>query len=162
MEPDHVVVTNLLYRYAELVDLGDFEGVGRLLADAVVTVEGVPGVQRGATTIQSVLEGWTRRYPDGTPRTAHVLTNPIVEVDDERGTATIRSRYTVFQQTDELALQPIIAGRYHDRFEKVDGEWRFAARHLFTDLQGDLGHHLLQGLPPASPVPGAQGSAHQT
>jgi len=147
MEPDHVAVTNLLYRYAELVDLGDFEGVGRLLDHAVVTVEGVPGEQRGGAVIQSVLEGWTRRYADGTPRTTHVLSNPIVEVDAAAGTATIRSKYTVFQQTDEVALQPIIAGRYHDRFERVDGRWRFAARHLFTDLTGDLGHHLLQQLP---------------
>jgi 3-phenylpropionate/cinnamic acid dioxygenase small subunit len=147
MEPDHVAVTNLLYRYAELVDLGDFEGVGRLLADAVVTVEGVAGEQRGAATIQAVLEGWTRRYDDGTPRTTHVLTNPIVEVDQEAGTATIRSKYTVFQQVDDLALQPIIAGRYHDRFARTDDGWRFVARHLSTDLTGDLGHHLLQALP---------------
>jgi len=147
MEPDHVAVTNLLYRYAELVDLGDFEGVGRLLADAVITVEGVPGEQRGAATVQAVLEGWTRRYDDGTPRTAHVLTNPIIEVDEQAGTATIRSKYTVFQQVDDLALQPIIAGRYHDRFARTDDGWRFVARHLSTDLTGDLSRHLLQSLP---------------
>jgi 3-phenylpropionate/cinnamic acid dioxygenase small subunit len=147
MEPDHVAVTNLLYRYAELVDLGDFEGVGRLLDGAVITVEGVEGEQRGAATIQAVLEGWTRRYADGTPRTTHVLTNPIVEVDAEAGTATIRSKYTVFQQVDDLPLQPIIAGRYHDRFARSDDGWRFVARHLSTDLYGDLSRHLLQQLP---------------
>jgi 3-phenylpropionate/cinnamic acid dioxygenase small subunit len=147
MEPHHVAVTNLLYHYAELVDLGDFEGVGRLLSDAVVTVEGVAGEQRGAATIQAVLEGWTRRYEDGTPRTTHVLTNPIVEVDEEAGTATIRSKYTVFQQVDDFPLQPIIAGRYHDQFAHTAEGWRFVARHLSTDLTGDLGHHLLQALP---------------
>ncbi len=147
MEPDHVALTNLLYRYAELVDLGDFEGVGRLLADAVITVEGVDGEQRSAATIQGVLETWTRRYPDGTPHTTHVLTNPIVEVDDDRRSATVRSKYTVFQQTEGLALQPIIAGRYHDRFERGDDGWRFVARHLYTDLTGDLSHHLMQALP---------------
>jgi 3-phenylpropionate/cinnamic acid dioxygenase small subunit len=145
MEPDHIAVTNLLYRYAELVDLGDFEGVGRLLADVVITVEGVDGEQRGAPMIQSVLEGWTRRYADGTPRTSHVLSNPIVEVDGDA--ATIRSKYTVFQQVDDLSLQPIIAGRYHDRFERTGDGWRFVARHLTTDLTGDLSHHLLQSLP---------------
>jgi len=149
MEPDHVAVLNLLHRYAELVDLGDFAGVGRLLDDAVVTVEGVPGEQRGGATIQAVLEGWTRRYADGTPRTTHVLTNPIVEVDAEAGTASIRSKYTVFQQVDDLALQPIIAGRYHDRFARSDDGWRFVARHLYTDLTGDLSRHLLQPLPPS-------------
>jgi 3-phenylpropionate/cinnamic acid dioxygenase small subunit len=147
MEPDHIALTNLLYRYAELIDRGDFEGVGQLLADAVITVEGIAGEQRGSATIQTVLETWTRRYPDGTPRTRHVLTNPIVEVDADAGTGTIRSSFLVLQQTADLALQPIIVGRYHDRFERVDGRWRFAARHLFNDLTGDLSHHLLQPLP---------------
>ena len=94
MEPDHVAVANLLYRYAELVDLGDFEGVGQLLAHAEVTVEGLDFVQRGADTVTAVLSGWTRRYADGTPRTRHVLTNPIIEVDEAAGTATIRSSFT--------------------------------------------------------------------
>jgi 3-phenylpropionate/cinnamic acid dioxygenase small subunit len=150
MEPDHLAVTNLLYRYAELIDRGDFAGVGELMAAAVITVDGVPGEQRGGAVVQQVLEGWTRRYDDGTPRTRHVLTNPIVEVDESAGAASIRSSFTVFQQTDDLALQPIIIGRYHDRFEKVDGQWRFAARHLFNDLTGELGHHLMHALPDQS------------
>ncbi len=147
MESDHVAVANLLYRYAELIDLGDFDGVGQLLAHAEITVEGIDYVQRGADTITAVLTGWTRRYDDGTPRTRHVLTNPIIEVDEAAGRATIRSSFTVFQQVDDLVLQPIIVGRYHDRFERVDGTWRFAARHLFNDLTGDLSHHLLDQLP---------------
>ena len=58
----------------------------------------------------------TRRYPDGTPRTKHVTTNLIVEVDDDAGTATGRSYFTVLQAVPGLPLQPIVAGRYHDRF----------------------------------------------
>ncbi len=150
MEPDHVAVTNLVYRYAELVDQGDFAGVGRLLAHAVITIEGMDFEQRGAEVIQGVLEEWTRRYPDdGTPHTRHVFTNPIVEVDADAGTASVRSSFTVFQQVDEQPLQPIIIGRYHDRFERVDGVWRFSGRHLFNDLTGDLSRHLRHHLPDA-------------
>ena len=58
-------------------------------------------------------------------------------------TATSRCYYTVLQQTDVLALQPIIAGRYHDRFERIDGGWRFADRLIFSDLIGDLSQHLM-------------------
>ncbi|HEY5155225.1 MAG TPA: nuclear transport factor 2 family protein [Acidimicrobiales bacterium] len=150
--PDAVAVTNLLYRYAELMDLGDFEAVADLLADCVITVEGVPGEQRGRATILAMYVDWTRRYEDGTPRSRHLLSNPIVEVDAEAGTATVRSSYTVFQQTDVLALQPIIIGRYHDSFARGetvdDGDrgWHFTHRHLFTDLTGDLSQHLLHGL----------------
>ena len=42
----------------------------------------------------------------------------------------------VFQQTDEVPLQPIIAGRYHDTFHRVDGAWYFDTREMFVDLKG--------------------------
>jgi len=34
----------------------------------------------------------------------------------------------VCQQTKVLPLQPIVSGRYHDTFHKVDGEWLLGAR----------------------------------
>jgi hypothetical protein len=40
-----------------------------------------------------------------------------------------------------LPLQPIVAGRYRDRFECVDGVWRFTSRHIIIDLMGDISHH---------------------
>ena len=83
-----------------------------------------------------------RRYDDGTPRTKHVTTNLIIDVDDGAGTATAKSYFTVLQQVDDLTLQVIIAGRYHDRFERVGGEWQFSDRLIFSDLIGDLSHHL--------------------
>jgi SnoaL-like domain len=55
-----------------------------------------------------------------------VITNPIIEVDETAGTASCRSYYTVIQQTDDLPLQVIVAGRYHDQFLLVDGRWRYA------------------------------------
>ena len=64
--------------------------------------------------------------------------------------ATARSFYTVLQQIDNHPLAPIIAGRYHDVFAKVDDVWRFAQRdYSLVDLMGDLSHHLTMG--PASP-----------
>jgi hypothetical protein len=39
----------------------------------------------------------------------------------------------------------IVAGRYHDTFGKHAGAWRFATRHIFMDLIGDLTHHLRLG-----------------
>jgi 3-phenylpropionate/cinnamic acid dioxygenase small subunit len=88
-------ICNLLYRYAELIDDGDFEGVARLFTKARIIA------------------------------------------------ATARSRFTVLQQTAELPLQVIIAGRYHDRFECIDGAWHFSEREMKTELYGDLSRHLL-------------------
>ena len=87
-----------------------------------------------------------RIYEDGTPKTKHVTTNAIVDVDDDAGSASSRSYYTVFQRTDALPLQPIICGRYHDTFHRIDGVWWFDTRIMFVDLVGDLSQHLLYEL----------------
>jgi 3-phenylpropionate/cinnamic acid dioxygenase small subunit len=137
-------IAALVYAYAERIDGGDFEGVAELLADAEVTADGTDRRWRGRDEVLRLYESGTRRHADGTPRTKHVTTNLVVDVDEISGTATARSYYTVLQAVPgELALQPIVAGRYRDRFERVRGSWRFAGRHLVVDLVGDLGHHLL-------------------
>jgi ketosteroid isomerase-like protein len=141
---DHVAITNLVYAYAERIDAGDFDGVAALLADADVSGEGGNPV-RGADAVRAMYERSTRRYDDdGTPKTKHVTTNLVVEVDSVAGRATCRSYFTVLRAVPgELALQPIIAGRYHDEFERHADAWRFSKRHMIPDLIGDLGHHLL-------------------
>jgi 3-phenylpropionate/cinnamic acid dioxygenase small subunit len=97
---------------------------------------------RGADEVAALFASTTRRYDDGTPRTAHVITNPIVEVEGDR--AEVRSRFTVLQQrSDGRSLEPIIGGAYRDRFERVGGRWRFAAREMQPRLFGDLSDHLL-------------------
>ncbi len=80
-------------------------------------------------------------YEDGTPHTKHVITNLVIDHEDGAAEATARSYFTVLQANDGV-LQPIIAGRYHDRFEQVDGDWRFAERIIHPDLQGDLSRHM--------------------
>jgi len=42
----------------------------------------------------------------------------------------------------DLPLQPIVSGRYHDCFERSDGQWRFVERRVRTDLVGDVTRHL--------------------
>ena len=81
-------------------------------------------------------------YDDGTPQTKHVTTNLGIEVDDAVGTAISRSYFTALQALPDLPLQPIVSGRYYDRFERRDGQWRFVERRVQTDLVGDLSRHL--------------------
>jgi ketosteroid isomerase-like protein len=140
----YFAIPNLVATYAERIDLGDFEGVAELFTHATITVEENDVVVSGKDETQAMYEQWTRRYADnGTPHTRHVTTNLILDVDDDAGTGTCRSYITVFQKTDVLPLQPILAGRYHDRFERVDGTWRFAHRHMINDYLGDLSQHML-------------------
>jgi hypothetical protein len=70
------------------------------------------------------------------------MTNLVIDVDAACTNATARSYFTVLQATDGVPLQPIIAGRYEDQFEKVDGAWRFSERIIHPDLQGDLSKHM--------------------
>ncbi len=141
-------LSNLIARYAELIDAGDLEGVSELLAHAAVGAGDSPSLLAGKEAIRSLYESTTRIHPDGTPGTKHVTTNLILDIDDDGGTASARSYWTVLQAVPGLPLQPILAGRYHDRFERVPGDgWRFVERRYLVDLVGDVSHHMITGLP---------------
>jgi 3-phenylpropionate/cinnamic acid dioxygenase small subunit len=138
-------IANLLYRYAECIDTGDLPGAAALFEHARIKVGG-PDPSNDTIDAARLLGIWQSLiiiYPDGTPRTKHVVSNPMIEVDEDAGTADCRSYYTVLQQTDELPLQTIVTGRYHDLFERVDGQWRFCYRDLtLIDMVGDVSRHL--------------------
>ncbi|WP_232232790.1 MULTISPECIES: nuclear transport factor 2 family protein [Actinomycetes] len=63
-------------------------------------------------------------------------------------TTSVRSYFTVLQAVSGLALQPIIAGRYRDRFTRTADGWQFAERVVTIDLVGDVSGHL-RGTRPA-------------
>ena len=139
-ESSYRAIERLISTYAELVDDGDFAAVGRLLADATFT--GGAGEVRGGDAIEKMLRDNVIVYDDGTPRTRHVTTNLAIELDEEAGTALSRAYFTALQALPDLPLQPIVSGRYYDRFERRDGQWRFVERRVRTDLVGDVSHHL--------------------
>ncbi|ORM33389.1 nuclear transport factor 2 family protein [Williamsia sp. 1135] len=114
--------------------------VGRLLEHA--TFGGGGGSVNGAEVLQEMFEKTVVTYADGTPKTKHVTTNMLIDIDEESGGATARSYFTVLQALPDLPLQTIVAGRYADRFDYVDGHWRFADRQVTIDLFGDVSRHL--------------------
>ena len=137
-------ITRLIYTYAERIDAGDFAGVAELFEHATLTFEGFGDTVNGREAIERLYARSTRRYEDGTPKTKHVMTNVVVDVAEDGATAASRSYFTVLQAVPgELALQPVIAGRYRHTYQKVDGHWRVATMHVIIDLTGDLGHHML-------------------
>ena len=136
----------LIYTYAERIDLADLDGVGALFAHGPFIGESAEGEDYALSgeALAKGLQGAIRLY-EGNPRTRHLTTNVAVEVDEDAGTGLARSYFVVLQQTPELPLQPIVSGRYRDRFERVDGVWRFAERRVRTDHMGDLSAHLRAG-----------------
>jgi 3-phenylpropionate/cinnamic acid dioxygenase small subunit len=146
MVSDEQQIANLVYRYAEFIDLGDYDGLGSLFEHAVVTTDASDDVRHGAEAMTQQMTEWTKKHANGTPRTRHVTSNLIIEVEGDA--ATCRSYYTVFQQTEKVPLQPIISGRYHDEFQRLDGVWCFTKRHYINELFGNLSDHLLLDVPP--------------
>ena len=140
-------IENLLHTYADRIDRGDFDGVAALFTHG--RVHGVEGggpetVFEGRDRVRALYGRTTRIYDDtGTPKTKHVTTNAIIEVDEEAGTATAQSYFLVTQATAELPLQVIVTGRYRDTFQRIDGRWWFDTRTMYVDQTGELGHHLL-------------------
>ncbi len=152
MTDSNIQIANLMARYTELIDGGDFDGIAELFARAAIGAG--EHLLSGRDAISGLYTATTRRYPNGTPGTKHVISNLHLEIDDDAGTAAARSYWTVFQAVPGLPLQPILAGRYHDRFARDDGGWYFAERRYLIDLVGDVSHHMLHALP-STPDPSA-------
>ena len=132
-------IADLIHAYAERLDAGDLDGVAALFAAATYGRPGGP-VRHGTAEVRAAL-GVVKLH-DGSPRTKHVITNLIVDVDEAAGAATARSYFTVLQAAGTLPLQVILAGRYHDRFEHAGATWRFSERAIHIDLVGELREHL--------------------
>ncbi len=140
---DHArAIENLLYTYAERMDLGDYEGLAELFRHGKITSP-VGGETVGYEEVLAMYQNTARIYADtNTPRTRHVTTNLIIEVESDVS-ASCRSYFTVVQATPELPLQAIISGSYHDELHRVEGQWLFKNRTMLPDLLGDLSQHLL-------------------
>jgi 3-phenylpropionate/cinnamic acid dioxygenase small subunit len=145
-------IENLLARYCELYDDGDFAGYAALFEGARVV--GPTATLTGAAEVQAYHERNCLLY-DGSPRTRHVTTNLHIEVDETARTARARSYVTVLQATADFALQVIFVGAYRDQLAEVDGEWRFVEREAVPFLVGDLSRHAKEFLPPTvqGPIP---------
>jgi hypothetical protein len=126
--------------YAHRLDSGDFAGVAEVLEHAVIHVLG-----NEASTVEGLLKFFQdglQVHADATPRTWHSVSNVLIDVDPCGDKASSASYYTVHQQLDGFALQPICTGKYLDQFERHDGEWRFSRREVTLRLAGDLQHHV--------------------
>ncbi len=134
-------IQDVMHRYAECVDLARFTELGALFRHGSIHAEGEDPI-RGMESVRRFYAATNKIHADGTLRTRHLSSNPIIEVDTSGSKATARSYFVVLQATDELPLQPIVAGRYHDRFHVVEDTWCFAERVVLVDQIGEMSDHL--------------------
>jgi hypothetical protein len=139
-------VRNLLGRYCERLDAGDFHGVGALFATGRLTTEDGVVLATGADEVTDFYRRGTRLH-DGSPRTKHLVVDTVLEPAADQSSIVARSSYLVLQAVDGLLpLQPIIAGRYVDTFDRAGDGWTWVERRFAVDLLGDLAHHLAYSL----------------
>jgi 3-phenylpropionate/cinnamic acid dioxygenase small subunit len=147
-------IRNLLHRYARAVDTGDFDALAGIfeharfrtvLGDADPAPNGPQGAEVTAMFKNSII-----LYEDGTPRTRHVVTNSIIEVEENGGTATAHSYLTTLQQVPGHPIEIIATACYEDRFQRMGNTWHFADRivrrssmdGVERDFIGDMSRHL--------------------
>jgi hypothetical protein len=160
-------IRNLIHRYSEAVDLGRFEVLDELFAEARVRTamgSGPPGPGIDGRSVGALFGGGIVLYADGTPRTRHLVTNTIIDVDEPAGRATARSYNTTLQQVPGRGIEIIATARYEDTFLLAGGRWRFSERVIRhssldgvdRDFIGDMSRHTrsVPLEPQALPAPG--------
>tara|TARA_B110000438_G_scaffold295696_1_gene339129 strand:+ start:179 stop:625 length:447 start_codon:yes stop_codon:yes gene_type:complete len=144
MQRSETQILNLLYLYAELIDEGRLEDCAALFNQARVVLDPKsepPFIVDG----RGLLEVWNsiiKLDEDGKPKTRHLVSNPILEIDEKAGTASARSVYSVSQLKKNQKLETIISGRYEDNFKRTSGTWQFSERTYFIDLIDDISEHF--------------------
>lgn len=135
-------IRNLLYSYCWLIDSGDFDGVCELFKDADISYGGKLAYSRDPEGYMQTLKP-IKKYKDGTPKTAHMCIDPIIEVAGDGLSATAKS-YTVVLQGIARKFPPQIIwiDRKFDTFVKENGKWKFRSRNFVTRAQGNTSFHL--------------------
>jgi len=152
MASAHDQIRNLIHQYSEGIDTGRFEIWAELFQDAEICVaigDNEPVVIARGGDLAVMTQGMII-YADGTPRTRHLVSNIIIEVDEASGTATARSYNTTLQQVPGHPIEIIATARYFDSFELCGDAWRFTQRLIrhssidgvSRDFTGDMSRHV--------------------
>ena len=138
MSSDHWAISNLVARYAELLNLGLIDEVGELFRYGRITSAGNPTTYTGTDEVAAMYRE-SVHFGEKVPDTLIFTTNLQIEVDGDAGTS--RAYFLVVHQAPQ-GVEAVLAGRYHDEFRRIDGRWWFHHRHMLPDLVGDLSTHL--------------------
>jgi hypothetical protein len=133
-----------MYTYALCVDEREHGRLGEMFArGSIKSNRGEGGALTGADAVRAAYDRNNKMMPDGKAGTKHLVTNINISPRQHRSSPVIASSYfTVCQATPALPLQPIVMGRYEDRFVLEGDTWRFDEKIIFVDLMGNLSEHL--------------------
>jgi hypothetical protein len=134
-------ISALVHRYGELLDAGDVDGVVAMFSHATWRSAATGTVLSTPEEIRAVYENIVMH--DGSPRTRHLFTNLVIEMDDGADDATGRLTYTVLQSVAPGdPIEVLLVGRYEDRYHRGPDGWHLTDRLFLIDLQGDASRHF--------------------
>jgi ketosteroid isomerase-like protein len=142
---DEWEIRNLIARYAELLNLGQIDEVGALFRHGKITSEITPGAREGSEAVTEMYRQ-SVHFAEKMPDTLLFTSNLQIAVDGDH--ASGKAYFMALHVTPEGMLAPVVAGRYHDEFRRIDGTWWFHHRHMMPDLHGDISSHLTTTLEP--------------
>jgi len=138
-----IAIPNLLYRYAQHIDAGEFTEAAALFQFGHIRL-GPNQILTEPQDIEAMWRSMVRTYSDGTCRTRHLITNPIIELSEDESEASVSSSWTVIQQTESFPLAVVASGRYQDTVFLHQQRWWFREKaYLGIDLIGDMSAHLM-------------------
>src|SRR5579862_2469869 len=142
----HREIEQQIYRMGYALEAGDFDTVAAMLAHATFGADRIGRrVFRGREEIRDQYRRTNIVYPEGGRRTKEIYTNVLVDIDLDAGTARSTTSFTVAQQVPGERFDLLVAGRYEDEWERVDGTWRWADRYIVAQYHNDLGKHMHSG-----------------
>jgi 3-phenylpropionate/cinnamic acid dioxygenase small subunit len=137
------LISNLLFQYAEYIDDGQLELAADMFSHAQIKISSQKDQFIGKDEILALWKKIIILYPCGTPRTKHVITNPIIQIDELSGLAKVKSYFNVFQPDQNQVIRLILSGRYYDEFQLQNEKWVWSHRdYTHIDFAGDLSLHL--------------------
>ncbi|WP_166459421.1 nuclear transport factor 2 family protein [Amycolatopsis pithecellobii] len=122
-----LAIRDALYRFCRGVDRGDADAMFSAFHPDATDSHGPGGPEH-------IVPMLVQRF-DETPRVGqHHITNVHAVVDGD--VAAVESYFLLFnaQSEERGGEHELVGGRYLDRFERRNGEWRIAAREIVVDV----------------------------
>lgn len=138
---DERSIARLLDEYIWRLDSRDFSGYGELFAHGAILGADGKVIAQGAHEVTAMVRHYLGAPPEALV-VRHITSSPRIEVNTDGRTASARSFVMTVRAPAGKPAYIFRVASYHDRFEKVDGRWRFASRQELTDwVQEEYSSH---------------------
>lgn len=127
---DKLEIHDCIMKYARFTDERAFQAVGELLGHADLYIGDKLIASRDSNAVTTLFEK-ARYVEPGTTEAPmrHLTTNVLIDATGSL-TAIANSYAMVFKVSESSSLRATTMAVYDDKFEKIDGYWRFSERRI--------------------------------